>query len=87
MTRKTHNAIMIPSPNRPYLDTEAPYLTVRRAWHTEHNRPVILTELKTKAAERNIPLPDRLAECLKEAKKKSTSDYVIANQDGEPLSY
>ena len=70
-----------------YLDTDAPYLTVRRAWHTEHNRPVILTELKTKAAERNIPLPDRLAECLKAAKKKSTSDYVIANQDGEPLSY
>ena len=70
-----------------YLDTDTPFLTVRRAWHTEHNRPVILTELKTKAAERNIPLPDRLAECLKEAKKKSTSDYVIANQDGEPLSY
>ena len=70
-----------------YLDTDAPYLTVRRAWHTEHNRPVILTELKTKAAERNIPLPDRLAECLREVKKKSTSDYVIANQDGEPLSY
>ena len=65
----------------------APYLTVRRAWHTEHNRPVILTELKTKAAERNIPLPDCLAECLKEAKKKSTSDYVVANRDGEPLSY
>lgn len=50
-----------------YLDTDAPYLTVRRAWHTEHNRPVILTELKTKAAERNIPLPDCLAECLKES--------------------
>ena len=47
----------------------------------------ILTDLKTKAAERNIPLPDRLAECLKEAKKKSTSDYVVANRDGEPLSY
>ena len=70
-----------------YLDTEAPYLTVRRAWHTEHNRPIILTDLKTKAAERNIPLPDCLAECLKEAKKKSTSDYVVANRDGEPLSY
>lgn len=70
-----------------YLDMDAPYLTVRRAWHTEHNRPVILTELKTKAAERNIPLPDYLAECLKEAKKKSTSDYVVANRDGEPLSY
>lgn len=70
-----------------FLDTEAPYLTVRRAWHTEHNRPVILTELKTKAAERNIPLPICLVECLKEAKVNSTSEYVIANRDGEPLSY
>ena len=70
-----------------YLDTDAPYLTVRRAWHTEHNRPVILTELKTKAAERNIPLPVCLAECLREAKANSTSEYVVANRDGEPLSY
>ena len=70
-----------------YLDTDTPYLTVRRAWHTEHNRPVILTELKTKAAERNIPLPICLAECLKAAKATSTSDYVVANRDGEPLSY
>lgn len=70
-----------------YLDIDAPYLTVRRAWHTEHNRPVILTELKTKAAARNVPLPVCLAECLKEAKKKSKSNYVISNQDGDPLSY
>ena len=70
-----------------YLDTDTPYLTVRRAWHTEHNRPVILTELKTKAAERNIPLPVCLAECLKAAKAISTSDYVVTNRDGEPLSY
>ena len=55
--------------------------------HTEHNRPVILTELKTKAAHRNVPLPDNLLECLKEAKKTSTSDYVVANRDGDPLSY
>ena len=70
-----------------YLDVEAPYLTVRRAWHTEHNRPVILNELKTNAAARNIPLPDCLAECLREAKSNSTSEYVIENSDGEPLSY
>ena len=70
-----------------YLDCEAPYLTVRRAWHTENNRPVILTELKTPAAHRDIPLPDRLAECLREAKAKSTSDFVIANPEGQPLSY
>jgi len=70
-----------------HLDTNAPYLTVRRAWHTEHNRPIILTDLKTNAAARNIPLPDCLAACLREAKVNSISDYVIANQDGEPLSY
>lgn len=48
---------------------------------------MILTELKTKAAHRNVPLPDNLLECLKEAKKISTSDYVVANRDGDPLSY
>ena len=31
--------------------------------------------------------PDCLAECLREAKAASTSDYVVANQDGQPLSY
>lgn len=67
-----------------YLDCEALYLTVRRAWHTEHNRPVVLTELKTKAAYRNVPLPDNLLECLNEARKTATSDYVVA---GELLSY
>lgn len=70
-----------------YLDLDAPYLTVRRAWHTENNRPVILTELKTNAAKRSIPLPPQLLEALKEAKKSSTSDYVIANKDGQPLTY
>ena len=70
-----------------YLNADAPYLTVRRAWHTEHNRPVILTELKTSAAERNIPLPDRLVECLRKAKATSTSEYVVCNRDGDPLSY
>lgn len=70
-----------------YLDVDYPYLTVRRAWHTENNRPVILDELKTKAAERNIPLPVCLAECLKETKANSQSEYVVPNRDGDPLSY
>ena len=70
-----------------FLDVPAPYLTVQRAWHTENNRPVILTELKTKAAKRNIPLPDCLAACLKEAKANSHSEYVVANSEGQPLSY
>lgn len=70
-----------------YLDTETPYLTVRRAWHTENNRPVILSDLKTKAANRNVPIPECLAECLRNAKAVSNSDYVVANKDGDPLSY
>ena len=70
-----------------YLDEKAPYLTVRKAWHTENNRPVILEELKTNAAARNIPLPVCLSDCLREAKEKSSSEYVVANRDGEPLSY
>ena len=53
----------------------------------EYNRPVILTELKTKVARRNIPLPQCLANCLKEAKVNSKSDYVVANSGGGPLSY
>ena len=69
------------------LNTKAPYVMVRRAWHTESNRPVIMSELKTKAARRDIAIPNHLAECLREAKEKSTSDFVIANSDGEPLSY
>ena len=47
-----------------YLDTDTPYLTVRRAWHTEHNRQIILDGLKTQAAERDINLTDFLAECF-----------------------
>ena len=70
-----------------YLDCDARYISVRRAWHSEHNRPVISTELKTKAARRDIPIPKNLAECLREAKSKSTSDFVVANSEGGPLSY
>lgn len=70
-----------------YLDCSTPYITVRRAWHPEHNRPVILPELKTSAAHRDIPIPQRLVDCLKEVKAKTNSDYVVSNKDGGPLSY
>ena len=69
------------------LDEDAPYLKVRRAWHTESNRPVIMTELKTPAARRDIAIPNCLADCLREAKKTSNSEYVVANKEGGPLSY
>lgn len=71
----------------PLCHAEAPYLSVQRAWHSEHNRPVISSDLKTKSARRDIPLPSVLTECLREAKEVATSEYVVANRDGDPLSY
>lgn len=68
------------------LEGKAPAIRVRRAWHIDHNRPVITTELKTKAAKRDVPIPPQLVDCLKEVKAASKSDYVIANSDGQPLS-
>lgn len=69
-----------------HLNEKAPYISVRKAWHTESNRPVILNELKTKAARRDIPIPDILANHLRKLKKTSASEYVIANREGNPLS-
>lgn len=70
-----------------FLDVPTPYISVRRAWRTEHNRPVISTVLKTKAAKRDVPIPKCLADCLLEVKAASISQYVIADSKGQPLSY
>lgn len=70
-----------------FLDARTPYIAVRRAWRSEHNRPVVSTVLKTPAAKREIPIPKCLVDCLWEAKKNSISDYVIADSKGEPLAY
>ena len=60
---------------------------IRRAWHSEKNRPVITTDLKTPAAKRDVPIPDNLVECLRQEQEKSISEYVIADRNGDPLSY
>ena len=70
-----------------FLDGAVPYISVRRAWRSENNRPVVSTELKTKAAKRDVPIPKCLAVCLREEKEKATSEYVIADSNGEPLAY
>lgn len=43
-----------------FLDSPTPYISVRRAWHEEKNRPVINSELKTKSARRDVPIPNVL---------------------------
>ena len=69
-----------------FLDAPTPYISVRRAWRSEHNRSVISGVLKTAAAKRDIPIPECLVNHLKEVKAASTSDFVIANREGNPLS-
>ena len=70
-----------------FLDVKTPYISVRRAWRSDHNRPVVNTILKTPAARRDIPIPPCLTACLKEAKETSHSEYVISDDNGNPLSY
>ena len=69
-----------------FMDAATPYISVRRAWRSEHNRPVVSTVLKTPAAKRDIPIPKCLVDCLRETKENSISDYVIADSKGEPLA-
>lgn len=70
-----------------HLDSPAPYLSVQTAWHVEHNRPIISSELKTPAARRDIPLPDVLVRHLREKRRTAgNSEYVICNKSGQPLS-
>lgn len=70
-----------------FLDASTPYISVQRAWRSENNRPCVSTVLKTKAARRDIPIPKCLVDCLRQVKETSISDYVIADSEGEPLSY
>lgn len=69
-----------------YLNNEAPYVAVRRAWRIEHNRPVVSDVLKTDTSRRDVTIPRALAEFLLQRKAASTSDYVVANREGKPLS-
>lgn len=70
-----------------HMEEQPPYISVRRAWRSVNNRPEVSTLLKTPAARRDIPIPQILVDCLKVEKERSISDYVIADSNGEPLSY
>lgn len=69
-----------------FLDEKTPYISVRRAWHVEGGAPVVNTLLKTPAAKRDVPIPKCLVACLKEAKEKTESEYVISNSKGTVLT-
>ncbi len=68
------------------LDVQAPYIRVRHAWRISHNRPEVTEELKSPAAKRDVPIPEPLLSALVAEKELSTSDFVIHNKNGGPLT-
>lgn len=70
-----------------HLDADVPYVSVRRALKWEGgNKPILSDKLKSKAAKRDLPIPQRLVECLTAAQAEATSDFVICNASGGPMS-
>ena len=70
-----------------FLDIEKPYIWVRRAWHCDHNMPVVNEEMKSKSSNRKIPIPRCLANYLRELREKSQSEYVVTDSNGKCLNY
>jgi integrase len=71
-----------------FLDVETPYISVRRAWRSVHNRPEVTGKLKSKAARRDIPIPKILQKALQKEKELGKGNYVITPKEGDgPISY
>ena len=75
------------------LDTNAPFIEVRRAcrW-PDKIRPEVKDELKSAAAFRSIPIPPQLLQYLRELKKTvpekdAEKRYVYSDDGGGPVSY
>ena len=47
---------------------------------------IVSETLKSPAARRVIPIPSLLADCLREERDRSTSEFVVANITGGPLT-
>lgn len=67
-----------------HLDDAAPYIEVRRAMRWISNQPVVSDQLKSDAAERNIPVPDLLRDELRAL--PHDGDFVCHIAGGKPYS-
>lgn len=68
------------------LKSDPPRLTVNNAVRFEGNQAVFPSPLKSRAAHRTIPLPPKLANALREEKKRSNSVFVVHDRDGQCVS-
>lgn len=65
---------------------DTPFIEVKRACRWLHNKPEVTDRLKSKAARRDVPIPKVLVDCLAEAKKTATSEYVFHHKNGGPFT-
>lgn len=64
------------------LTGPTPHISVRRALRWEHNQPIISDALKSSSAKRDIPIPPRLADLLRQTERVGA--LVCCRRDGSP---
>lgn len=69
------------------LKATPPRLTVNNAMQFTGGKAVFPSPLKSKAAHRTIPLPDNLAQALRDEKAKTNSFFVIRGGNGQQITY
>ena len=70
------------------VDLSGRMIHVRKNARLRPTAPTEVSEiLKTPSARRNIPIPKVLARELRRARSASRSEYVVAMEDGRPMSY
>lgn len=68
------------------VDFDTHEIKVRRTKVFVHGHGTVTTQLKSKAAKRDIPMPEWLENILRAAKQESNSTFVLSMRNGESLS-
>lgn len=68
------------------LSGPAPYIAVRERVTFDKGQAVHEEELKSKAARRNLPIPDPLLWCLRSWRIQNPHEFVVPNSKGGPRS-
>lgn len=71
-----------------HLDDDVPYIAVREriTFHPETGAAIHEKELKSRASNRNLPIPQILQGSLRAAKAESKSEFVVPKKNGDPMS-
>jgi len=68
------------------IDFEGNAISVSKTWVTHKNKPEIKPVPKSESGNRNIPMPSKLREILKELASDAKQPYVFASENDELMS-